>query len=97
MSSEFEQQLGCYWSLAYAEGLNGGSHGDAANKILHRLREMHNGLTIPEGYVLVPVEPTPEMLIDGRDADIEWQGSDDDANGLSVIYKAMIAAARRGA
>jgi len=48
---------------------------------------------IPEGWQLVPIEPTPEMLVDGRDADFEWSVSDDDRNGLSVIYKAMLSAA----
>lgn len=52
--------------------------------------------TIPEGYQLVPIEPTPEMLAGGIEADIKWQSSDDERNGFSVIYEAMLSAAPKG-
>ena len=41
-------------------------------------------------WQLVPTEPTPEMVDAGRVADKEWMVSDSEANGLAVIYAAML-------
>lgn len=56
-----------YWSLAYAEGREGRTHdteaGDAQRVSLEidsAIRDI-SSITLPEGYVLVPVVPTPEM------------------------------------
>lgn len=59
---------------------------------------------IPEGYALVPVEPTDEMIIVGAESlndegvqhqddlyCVEWQ-----QNVVESIFKAMIAAAKKG-
>ena len=46
-----------------------------------------------EVYVVVPREPTQEMLDAGREGDMAWLDSDSQENGLIWIYKAMIAAA----
>ena len=48
---------------------------------------------VPAGFVLVPVEPTPEMVNAGRTtpmpSDSEWDEDDD----YRAVYKAMLAAA----
>ena len=44
-----------------------------------------NQICIPEGYVLVPKEPTPEMLEAAKD----WTGL---TRTAEVVYKSMIAA-----
>lgn len=44
-----------------------------------------SGMCIPEGYVLVPKEPTPEMLEAAKD----WTGL---TRTAEVVYKSMIAA-----
>ncbi len=49
--------------------------------------EAWNTRHIPEGYTLVPVEPTEDMLAEGENQrDGEWEN-------LASIYKAMIKAA----
>ena len=55
---------------------------------------LHPKPSAPEGYVLVPVEPTEAMIYAGREADRDWQYSNSEENGLAVIYKAMLSAAR---
>jgi hypothetical protein len=50
-------------------------------------------LQVPNGYKLVPVEPTPEMINAGRicpmPTDTEWDEDED----YSAVYRAMLAAA----
>ena len=52
--------------------------------------------TIPEGYVLVPIEPTEEMLKKGY----MWRNTGDEEKDQAAmkqsIYKAMIKAAQEG-
>jgi len=52
---------------------------------------------VPAGWQLVPVEPTPEMVNAGRTtpmpSDSEWDEDDD----YRAVYKAMLAAAPKGA
>jgi len=55
--------------------------------------------TIPPGMVLMPEEPTVGMLRSGRQADREWLEAEPDdvfESGLVAIYKAMLAAAKKG-
>ena len=55
---------------------------------------------IPEGYVVVPVEPTEEWIANMRKGTIEPQGMDAQAKiieGLRRNYKRWIAAAKDGA
>ena len=47
-----------------------------------------------EGYVLVPVEPTPVMLDAARDWSVSKYGKAVGNDGTSGCYKAMIAAAQ---
>lgn len=49
---------------------------------------------IPEGYVLVPKEPTPEMVFAGVGEHQKWQISP--SSGIFHMYKAMIEAAQKG-
>ena len=55
-------------------------------------------VVVPEGMALVPIEPTEEMLQEGRRADSEWCEVETDINifesGIVAIYKAMIASAQ---
>ena len=53
---------------------------------------LHPAPSAPEGYVMVPVEPTEAMIYAGREADRGWQYSNSEENGLAVIYKAMLSA-----
>ena len=46
---------------------------------------------VPEGYVLVPVEPTPEMVQAGYDA--SWDGDVTDEQMFAAVYRAMLAEA----
>ena len=49
------------------------------------------GLGLPEGYVLVPVEPTKKMLKAG------WKQMAQDCTGIpEEIYEAMIQASQEG-
>jgi len=50
---------------------------------------------IPEGFVLVPVEPTPEMLGAGRDSLIRGKFQKV-KNNYERIYKSMLAAQQEG-
>ncbi len=45
--------------------------------------------SVPEGYVLVPVEPTVDQIVEGQDA-----GSIENSKRVVRIYKAMLAASR---
>lgn len=52
-------------------------------------------LVIPEGYVLVPKEPTDEMLSAGRNTECTVS-EEDCTEDYCLVYKAMIAAAQGG-
>lgn len=55
-----------------------------------------NSPVIPDGYVLVPVEPTDEMIVAAMDSDdVTYNESDDTVFYVHhrEIYKAMLAAA----
>ena len=65
-----------------------------------RWRFVHALYAIPEGYVVVPVEPTEEWIANMRKGTIEPQGMDAQAKiieGLRRNYKRWIAAAKDGA
>lgn len=54
-----------YWDLAYAEGAEGRTHDTedgAAQRVLSEIRAAVQALAVPEGWKLMPVEPTPEMV-----------------------------------
>ena len=62
------------------------------NELVYQLKESHflawqaaKAQAVPDGFVLVPKEPTQEMLIAGRDMVTFGCGYDD-------VYKAMIEA-----
>ncbi len=50
---------------------------------------LHPAPNVPEGYVLVPVEPSVDQIVDGQDA-----GSIENSKRVVRIYKAMLAASR---
>ena len=74
----------------------------AANKGAGSWRDEHKRnwkplYAIPEGYVVVPVEPTEEWIANMRKGTIEPQGMDAQAKiieGLRRNYKRWIAAAK---
>ena len=45
--------------------------------------------SVPEGYVMVPVEPSVDQIVEGQDA-----GSIENSKRIVRIYKAMLSAAR---
>ena len=53
---------------------------------------------VPPGYVVVPVEPTPEIITDGVRAlyDASWGDFDAEREEMIATYRAMIAAAPKG-
>lgn len=58
------------------------------HEALIELRDLRNqARQAPEGFALVPVEPTPEML---------EAGSFSNPNANRLVYKAMLAAAPKG-
>lgn len=81
MNNEFEQLLeglvGWHVSLLPADGT----------------KLYTSAPTIPEGYVLVPVEPTPEMVEAGNDG---FRNPDSRRHTVSSCYKAMLEAAPKG-
>jgi len=66
---------------------------DFAHALMAAAPTGKQSLQVPEGYKLVPVEPTPEMINAGRicpmPTDIEWDEDED----YSAVYRAMLAAA----
>src|SRR5690606_38516107 len=48
---------------------------------------------VPEGWRLVPVEPTEEMVQAGHTALMEWDARTGDDLGIENVYGAMLAAA----
>lgn len=50
---------------------------------------LHPSPSVPEGYVLVPIEPTVNQIVAGQDS-----GSIENSKRIVRIYKAMLAAAR---
>lgn len=55
------------------------------------LREQVRG--VPEGWKLVPVEPTEDMFVDGMEADCLGRQSIDDESHVRSIWAAMLSAA----
>jgi hypothetical protein len=49
---------------------------------------------IPEGYQLVPMEPTQEMLTAGHQCPVIDDGSEDGSEDYRAVYKAMLIAAK---
>lgn len=49
---------------------------------------LHPAPSVPEGYVLVPIEPTVNQIVAGQDS-----GSIENSKRIVRIYKAMLAAA----
>jgi len=74
-----------------------GAHGEAftqwneARKLLAKRAQAAPAVGVPDGYVLVPVEPTPEMIRQGRitPCTADEMDADDD---YRAVYKAMLAA-----
>lgn len=52
-----------------------------------------NTRTPPEGYVLVPVEPTPSMVLNGADAVAQCELAMRESTTAERCYKAMLSAA----
>ena len=50
---------------------------------------LHPAPSVPEGYQLVPIEPTVNQIVAGQDS-----GSIENSKRIVRIYKAMLAAAR---
>ncbi|HEJ5682387.1 TPA: hypothetical protein SL733_006430, partial [Pseudomonas aeruginosa] len=52
--------------------------------------------SVPEGYALVPLEPTDDMLVAGQEAwthKMERRGALEDCEEAGDVYRAMLAAA----
>ena len=47
-------------------------------------------VAVPDGYALVPIEPTPEMVAAGAEGDSQFY------DHASFVYRAMLAAAQKG-
>lgn len=58
-----------------------------------KIAELERKLAVPEGYALVPIEPTDDMI----QAAMPWAASNDGTFGENIIghYKAMLAAAQQ--
>lgn len=75
---ELRELIDQYWSLAYAEGVEGRTHDTEAGEAQRVSLEIDSAiraiaaLTPPEGYVLVPVKSTAAM--------------DDSADGIGGLY-----------
>lgn len=89
------------WSTGYNEGANHVASATKNDKDAQKARAalesaLRLALAAREGFVMVPVEPTTEMVDAGS---IEWEnhnsGSPYDAE-IPAIYRAMIAAAPKG-
>jgi hypothetical protein len=83
-----------YWSLAFAEGKEGRDH-DTPDGAAQRCRAAIEAAlpdvpTVPEGWKLVPVEPTEEMVAAGV---AYFQKNYDDLFTSEVHYKLMIQSA----
>lgn len=53
------------------------------------LRELSPAVAVPDGYALVPIEPTPEMVAAGAEGDSQFY------DHAQFVYCAMIAAASK--
>ena len=65
--------IGKYWDLGFTEGKTGVNQADAADEVLRQIRRALShqpAAAVPDGYALVPVEPTQGML---------------DAAGMSIV------------
>lgn len=51
---------------------------------------------VPEGYALVPVEPTPEMVAAADSAFDDWWQGESPEPSFTAVYCAMLAAAQGG-
>lgn len=60
-------------------------------KRIEELEAQVRALTLPEGWQLVPVEPTEEMCEAGANAPLKVRQAE--VTWIGVIYRAMIAAA----
>lgn len=56
---------------------------------------LHPAMTVPEGYALVPIEPTKEMLLAGRNTPCTSDEDDVDKD-YRAVFMAMIAAHKMG-
>jgi hypothetical protein len=62
------------------------------------LLKPHNSLSVPQGYVLVPINPTEEMLAEGCDTlnnEVSWRGKEAESAypcHLRPVWYAMLAA-----
>ena len=54
---------------------------------------LHQPQPVPEGFVLVPVEPTREMLIDGTKAARDFLSEAGQYPRSRAVYRAMLATA----
>lgn len=55
------------------------------------LRELSPAVAVPDGYALVPIEPTPEMVSAGTESDSQFY------EHAEFVYRAMLAAAPQAA
>lgn len=79
-------ELGDYEARCLMDGLGGAvTTGEALSAIIA-------ALTPPEGFVLVPVEPTEEMIEAGWDSASDYIGEHRRIDSLGTAWVAMLAA-----
>ena len=77
---------GCSW-----EGDNYNDGAAAAQIIVEAVNNSQQPQPVPDGYVLVPVEPTEEMLIDGAKAARDFLSEAGQYPRSRAVYRAMLA------
>lgn len=92
-----------YWDIAWIEGKENRHHdteeGDAQNclseieSILNRLSRPTSSGGMPEGYVLVPIEPTDAMMYAADAVLVAPGGGLERGSGPARLYRAMLDAA----
>ncbi|MEC5206346.1 hypothetical protein QF022_001302 [Vogesella perlucida] len=63
--NEVKQLVSKYWEIAFQEGKSGENLADQANDILCQLDALlaqQTAVAVPNGYQLVPTEPTPKNV-----------------------------------
>lgn len=82
------------WQSGYDKGRKDGAvSGREDRDTLRAELQALKGGAVPEGYALVPVEPTPEMLQAGADEPLAGEADEDAPEDYRAVYKAMLAAA----
>ena len=68
---------------------------DSLDKVIDAARQAPPAAAVPEGYALVPVEPTEAMQEAGEIAIDRWWNERTPESSSVVVYLAMLAAAER--